>query len=104
MKLRDALGKVDPKRADELQGFSDYRNRLTHSLFRYDHIVTDPDVEGAPFIVGSTEHRMLHPRTGETTSIPSDWEIEEKYDEMNAWCRETWIRFHELATPRENQS
>lgn len=98
-KLREALKEVDPTRAAELETFSDYRNRLAHSLFRYDVVETDPDEHGVALIEGFTEHRMLHPRTGETTKIPSEEEIEERYHEMNAWCRATWVRFRELAGP-----
>lgn len=100
-KLRDALKKVDPQRAEELEGFADYRNRLAHSLFRYDYVETDPDEDGIRLIEGFAAHRMLHPLSGETTSIPSNDEIEEKYYEMNAWCRETWVKFRKLVTPGE---
>ncbi|NIK54625.1 hypothetical protein [Kribbella shirazensis] len=95
--LRKALkNEVAPVLAEDLARFSQYRNRLAHSVMRYDYVETEPDENGFRLIAGFESHRTVNPRSGMPMPIPDDDEVETRLAEMNHWCRAVWVRAKEV--------
>ena len=88
-RLREDLAEAGlPNVAAQLRKFSERRNQLAHSVLRSEWVETEPDADGFKAIIGSTNHTLIHPRTGKESPLPSDAEIEEFADTMKWWCRD----------------
>lgn len=94
----DVEKELAPDLAADLDRFAEERNRLAHSVMRYDYIESDPAETGIALILGFENHRTIQPRTGKESALPSQREIDDLAGEMNLWCRERWISAKEAAS------